>query len=390
MAYERENLEKLYERLTIEDEDDTGVIVGVEDGNEKKESFVLVGRFLTEKNINFPVMQSVLASLWRPKEGMEIHDIGGYRYSFVFFHIMDLRKVIEGGPWSFEQNLLVYHKMQEMEDAHQVVLNEVEVWVQVHDIPKGFISENILMSIGGSIGKYVKSDSANFDGTWKAYVRIRVILNIEKPLKRRMKIKREGGNWSWVNFKYERMGNFCFVCGIIGHTESECSVVYANPDKEVERAYGPWLRASGRGGKYNAGARWLRNSEGGSSWATAGGGGWKQTKGSTGAKESTRFTENAGVMRETRGDNDTVVVTAKNQEAIEKEGRIMTVNEENNQENLNFVMETKRKRVENTQDGPMFMQTDGPNHEGTNNQIRLNDPKNLQGAGSGIQTRREL
>lgn len=110
-------------------------------------------------------MQNVLASLWRPKKGMEIHDIGGYRYSFVFYHIMDLRKVIEGGPWSFEQSMLVYYKMQNMEDAHQIVLIELDIWVQVHNIPKGFISDPILTSIGTFIGRYVKSDPANFDGT---------------------------------------------------------------------------------------------------------------------------------------------------------------------------------------------------------------------------------
>lgn len=127
------------------------------------------------------------------------------------------------------------------------MLNEVDIWVQVYDMPKGFISETILQGIGAFIGKYVKSDPGNFNGTRKEFVRIRVTLDIHKPLKRRMKIKREGGNWSWVNFKYERMGSFCFVCGIMGHT-----------DKEVERAYGTWFRASRRGGKQNVGARWLR------------------------------------------------------------------------------------------------------------------------------------
>ncbi|XP_074326996.1 uncharacterized protein At4g02000-like [Apium graveolens] len=238
MAYNKTNLEKLYENLTIDDEESEGIIVATEAGQERKESFVLVGRFLTEKNINFQAMQNVVTSLWRPKEGVEIHDIGGYRYSVVFYHIMDLQKFLDGRPWSFEQNMLVYHQMQDTEDAHQVVLNDVDIWVQVHDIPKGFISETVLKTIGDFVGQYVKSDPVNFDCTWKSFVRIRVRMNIQKPLKRRMKIKCEGGNWSWVNFKYERLGSFCFVCGIIGHTERECNVIYAHPDKEVERAYG--------------------------------------------------------------------------------------------------------------------------------------------------------
>lgn len=83
---------------------------------------------------------------------------------------------------------------------------------------------------------------------------------MDKPLKRRMKIKRERGNWSWINFKYERLSTFCFVCGISGHAEKDCAVVYANPDKEIEKAYGPWLRAQTRNAQMNSGAIWLRNS----------------------------------------------------------------------------------------------------------------------------------
>lgn len=215
MAQSHSNLEQMYARLTLEEEDEGGIVLGNEEVQEKKDSFVLVGRFLTEKNINFQAMRNMLASLWRPKEGMEIHDIGGYRYSFDFYHVMDLQHVLDGGPWSFEQSMLVYHKMTETEDPHLVQLNAVDIWVQVYDIPTGFISENILKSIGMYIGKYIKSDPASLDGRWKPFVRIRVTLDIQQPLKRRMKIKREGGSWHWVNFKYERMGSFCFVCGIV-------------------------------------------------------------------------------------------------------------------------------------------------------------------------------
>lgn len=41
---------------------------------------------------------------------------------FVFYHILDLRKVIEGGPWSFEQNMLVHRQVQGEEDLGQVEL----------------------------------------------------------------------------------------------------------------------------------------------------------------------------------------------------------------------------------------------------------------------------
>ena len=109
---------------------------------------------------------------------MEIHDLGGWRYSFVFYHIMDLRKVVDGGPWSFEQANLVFRQLEKSEDPHMIALQDMEIWVQVYDIPRGFLSENILKSVGASIGKYVRSDPTNFDGAWKSFVRVRVALNI--------------------------------------------------------------------------------------------------------------------------------------------------------------------------------------------------------------------
>ncbi|XP_074378336.1 uncharacterized protein LOC141719869 [Apium graveolens] len=259
MEYNKSNLEEMYARLTIEVEEEGGMVVDAVEIHEEKEQYVLVGRFLMENNINFQAMQNLLASLWRPKEGMEVHDLGGNKYSFVFYHVMDLNKVVDGGPWAFEQSTLVVKRVTKMEDPHMVPLEMMDMWVQVHDILKDFITINVLKSIGMYVGEFLKADSNSFDGGWKSFIRIKVMLNIMKPFKRRMKIKREGGSWSWINFKYERLGNFRFMRGILGHTDKECDIVYANLDKEVERAYEGWLRAKNRDVRNNVAARWLRN-----------------------------------------------------------------------------------------------------------------------------------
>ncbi|XP_074351624.1 uncharacterized protein At4g02000-like [Apium graveolens] len=255
-------------------------------------------------------MQNVLASLWRPKEGMEVHDIGGHRYSFVFYHPLDLQKVLDGGPWTFEQNMLIYHKLQENEDPHLVKLKSMDIWVQIYDLPQGLVSENILTSIGNFVGSFIKIDAANFTGGWKLYKRIRVTMDLEEPLKRRMKIKREEGEWNWVNFKYERLSTFCFVCGMIRHSERECGIVYANPVKDIARAYGVWLRASPRNMKtQNMGARWLRNGgEGGHAWSTEPAKEHHPTTVQGGDREGARFMAVDGNVNEVLGDNGGVMI----------------------------------------------------------------------------------
>lgn len=89
-------------------------------------------------------------------------------------------------------------------------------------------------------------------------MRIRVRIDIRKPIKRRMKIKKAGEEGMWANFKYERLPRFCFFCGIIGHCDKFCEKFFDFPDKTVEKLFGPWLRAPARRTNYTGGERWLR------------------------------------------------------------------------------------------------------------------------------------
>lgn len=390
MAYPKASLEELYAKLTIADEEEGGIVVGNDVVEQRKESYVLIGRFLTEKNVNFSVMQNVLASIWRPKEGIEIHDIGGMRYSFVFYHPMDMQKVIDDGPWAFEQGMLVYKQLLGGASAQDISLNEMDIWVQLYDIPKGFVTEKIFQSIGNYIGRHLKSDPLNLNGLWKQYYRIRVKIDVSKPLKRRMKIKRDGGEWSWINFKYERLGTFCFVCGTLGHAERECDVVYANPGVEVPRAYGSWLRATGRNSRTSAGSRWLRNGEGGSSWSDTGG---NTAIPATGSEMQQNATKNKELVTENLEDVGTITITARNQEFKHKSGNFLneTTAESEIMGGGNLVVDPKRRRIDGgvliENNGPEIMQTDGLVQ--VDQMETVMDPKNLKLAGSGHQTRQE-
>lgn len=396
---ERSNpsLEELYANMSLEEEDEGGVLVAEEVPKTTAPTFVLIGRFLTDKNINFIAMQNVMASLWRPKEGMEVHDLGNYRYSFVFFHILDLQKVIEGGPWSFEQSMLLCHRLVDNEDPHALPLQEVDIWVELYDIPKGCISELVLKNIGDSFGCYIKSDPMNFNNIWKDHLRIRVTMDITKPLKRRMKLKRDASNWNWINFKYERLGSFCFVCGKIGHSDRDCNIVYANPDKIVERMYGVWLRAPNRGNKIGAGARWLRRNNvelnqnescNANHAATNTSQGASNTSHGDGGRDP-RFMDVDGVLREIRGDDEAVRIVTRDK------GDTDTVNQEQDQRdavednlivNEKVIFDPKRRRIE----------TDFPDEHINQESTPVagleinNGSKNGLLAGTGLQARQTL
>lgn len=54
-------------------------------------------------------------------------------------------------------------------------------------------------------------------------VRIKVFLDIRKPLLPRYHQQRFDAEPCWVQFKYEKISDFCYNCGKMGHTQAGCS-----------------------------------------------------------------------------------------------------------------------------------------------------------------------
>ncbi|XVF64789.1 hypothetical protein PTKIN_Ptkin09bG0195000 [Pterospermum kingtungense] len=90
-----------------------------------------VGCFLTDRHIRFPVMKNRMASLWRPGRGVAIKELSPHLSLFQFFHEIDLKRVLDGCPWTFDNHLLILHKLGPGEIPSQISLFHVHFWVQV-------------------------------------------------------------------------------------------------------------------------------------------------------------------------------------------------------------------------------------------------------------------
>lgn len=67
------------------------------------------------------------------------------------------------------------------------------------------------------------------------YRRVKVMLDVSKPLRRYRKIKDKRGRELQVDFAYERLPFFCFACVVLGHSEKDCHVV---PEEEKQESLG--------------------------------------------------------------------------------------------------------------------------------------------------------
>ncbi|VFQ64830.1 unnamed protein product [Cuscuta campestris] len=255
-----EKLASRYDGLVLEDEEVGLMPVGIEphaDIGAGAGSWMLVGRFLTDKLIKLEFMQQVMASVWRPVKGVQVSEIEPNLFSFVFFHKSDLQRVLEEGPWSFENNTLVCCQVEIGDLPSSVVLDTVDLWVQLYDLPLGYTSDSVLAQIGNFIGSFLKCDDRQVSVPWRAFYRIRVSIPIAKPLKRRMKLIKRDSSWTWVNFKYERLHTFCFFCGLMGHSHKICLRAREATILVEQHLYGPYLRAGLSRGPRAVGQRWL-------------------------------------------------------------------------------------------------------------------------------------
>ncbi|MBA0828322.1 hypothetical protein Goarm_013006, partial [Gossypium armourianum] len=58
-------------------------------------------------------MRNTMVKLWHPLGGVLVSDLGEKRCLFKFYHELDIDRVINGAPWTFNNHLLVFHRMEE-------------------------------------------------------------------------------------------------------------------------------------------------------------------------------------------------------------------------------------------------------------------------------------
>ncbi|MBA0814505.1 hypothetical protein Gohar_020332 [Gossypium harknessii] len=134
---------------------------------------------------------------------------------------MDMNRVLKGSPWTFNNHLLVLHKLELRKDTLQIPLVLTPFWVQVYNIPIGLFSDILAVQLGNFLGNFLEHDVSVLGKGNRNYMRIRVQIDIRRLLKRRKKMS-FGGKCSYVNFKYERLSLFYFYCGRLGHNDSFC------------------------------------------------------------------------------------------------------------------------------------------------------------------------
>lgn len=208
----------------------------------------LVGKLWTVNPFNTRVFKQVIVQAWRLKNSVEVQDLNKNLFLFRFSSKRDVDSVMKSGPWSFDRNLLMLKKISGEEQPSEMEMNTTEFWTRVYDLPLKLRTDATSKKLGDTIGKFVEVDPKDVNRLGK-FLRVKAEIDLKKPLKRGTVIKYQGKSLR-VFFKYERLPNFCYICGRVGHQIKDCDEGEGHEDvdfddiEEKDLPFGLWMRAS--------------------------------------------------------------------------------------------------------------------------------------------------
>lgn len=211
--------------LSIHGSDDEEEVIWEDDIGKDEANRLALGlicKIWTSRMVNPNAFISTINGIWALKHGLEISNIGKNLYQLQFHHWRDKNKVVDGQPWHFDHHALIMGDIGDLEKPSEADLYWLLVWVRFYDIPfKGRQNESNALILGNKVGQFVAHDKRETSGLEKS-LRIRVLIDVRKPLKKSINLKMRGGVSTRVTVKYERIPLFCYFCGRLGHGTKDC------------------------------------------------------------------------------------------------------------------------------------------------------------------------
>ncbi|KAH7839409.1 hypothetical protein Vadar_003785 [Vaccinium darrowii] len=227
------------------------VLEEVAESEEDFSDFCLLGKILSQRNLNKQGVSNIINLAWKTKESFSISPWKDNTYLFRFKSIPDKELVLRKGPWSVMNHLLILKEARIGVTMEEIDFSLCPFWVQVHGLPISCLTKTNATKIGKLFADLLDVEGVEDSGGLilsRSFLRIKVLVDTSKPLLRGFFQKRSSSEWKntsqnlWINFKYERLSDFCYNCGRLGHDRSSCKFP---PEPVVGgSSYGPDLKTA--------------------------------------------------------------------------------------------------------------------------------------------------
>ncbi|KAL0435050.1 UNVERIFIED_CONTAM: hypothetical protein Sradi_0212900 [Sesamum radiatum] len=98
---------------------------------------------------------------------MDIKPFQEGRFLLCFNHVIDKQRALEGCPWSFEKNILIFNTIGALENPMKVDLEICDFHVHIHDLPLNMMNQGLASLIGNRLGLFRDMDGDEAGRSWE-------------------------------------------------------------------------------------------------------------------------------------------------------------------------------------------------------------------------------
>ncbi|KAM0990064.1 hypothetical protein ACFX13_008738 [Malus domestica] len=197
----------------------------------------LIGKVLTSKLVNKWGVRNILRSTWKDLGEVDIKWVRDNTFLILVQDESMASKILEQVPWAVMKKVFSVKKWPPELALEEVKMETVPFWVQIRGVPLGSMSATNIQCLTQAAGQFIALEDP---GKARGFLRVRILIDTGKPLCNGCWIRRDKNRDTWVDFRYERLQDFCYRCGRIGHGNTECSFQVPG---EGAAAYGEWTKA---------------------------------------------------------------------------------------------------------------------------------------------------
>ncbi|OVA16404.1 protein of unknown function DUF4283 [Macleaya cordata] len=125
-------------------------------------------------------------------------------YLVKFKSFSDMEVVFAGYSWNFNDDIILLDRCDADKLPDEYVFTHFDLHVHIHGLPVNDMTPSYVYSIASILGKVglIHPDESTL---WSRYARVRVHIDITRPLKETHRVKLPSSKECLISFKYEKL-----------------------------------------------------------------------------------------------------------------------------------------------------------------------------------------